>query len=1603
MKNLMFDVLKKSAMMVFILMVAYSAKAQTPKLVEKDFRFRVSQTYYGKGDSIYIFIYEGGKLGVKVGQQGKIFGVHSTEKPQRSQKELGYSTIVRIMGDTVLAKVKLYNPATADDRVIKGDYVNFVIKLPQSNFSSIFRDLTLLQITFTDNYKDRVHTLNQVLFKDSKKLEDSLLGACVKHVKEVYDLYKDDKGQGVLFNKLTEGRYKGKNCMDVMGKATNADIMSFLKFVRSYPGKYMGNTYKISETFATWIINNAPIGNDEVLDSVRAYATNKIKYEKYLGTYKKTIIKDDYLQTWAFDANALANEGKKLESDNLMKEVLKAGTFLKDTSGIGFYHFLTSQILHNNGQYVQAMVHIEKAIEQFKLSQNWEYLIRAKLKKTYIQVMLSDLNAAEITFKDLTRDCELYKEKFDAKTYADLIGKGYSYSGWILKRKGDLALAKEAYQKAANIYKPLNDLASKGEAAANIESVADIEVLQTNYIGAIAVYDSLIVAYRDMNQSDKVSFALNSKAYTMSKMGKYEENIKIHKEALAIQFKNADWSKAGYSLSQIGQSLWSLGKFNEAVASHRESIIYRKKGNNFEGMGYSYNKLGSLYIEIGDKLKAISALDSAKICYATAGLKDKLAELDGSIGDIYKGDKNIPKAVSHYLSAYESLKALGLKQEMAKQLNNIASVSYASDIPQARKYYLLAYDLYKAIGVKDDMLYALLNLGNLDTREGKFESAEKYFNQALAIGKEINGKREQAMLYQRLADASFTKLNLADALVKYEQALTIYKEINEKTEQSNVLLAMGSVNVALGKFTLAESGMQQALEISKAANNYGGKADALMSLSDLYQLKGQFPESKVMIDSCFKIYTQLNNTYQIANTHILVGNYYNRISDNINAIKSYSTADSLYILEKSPESRFTTLNNIGTIYFYQADYPQALKYFNQANAIIQSQTYVSDQKLLVLTNIGEVYYHQKNYPEAEKYLLLTSKLSTEKNAVRSRSNATLVLGKLFYDKKDYPNSITNLKNTYDYGNSTKENSHIIESSLYLGKVSMAQKKEDEAAKYLNTAISNSLRTGDSKNLWEALYNRGILFFNQNQLDSAAVYFKRAVKSVEESGKNIFGGAAAKKIFTSDEKKVNLYNTLISTLIKIGKTDEALDYTSRSNIEAIKEKMGQIEIKTSDVKKATALQQQVQLANNVSSVEQNLAKEKAKPIAEQNKEKILSLQKVQQVAQAQLLNFLDSMVKVYPDLQENFVKNVNPEELKGYKSRIPDTMAVLLYVVRENQLIIFTLTKESTKAKLIPISGVELSAAIKDFNTVLKQPFRDKNAAPLNLRGTKITNTLQSSLSVAETGNSLYQLLIAPILEDIAGKNQLCIINNGELSSFPFQAIGKKDEQGKYRYLVEDYSIFYTNRLAVFANTQPPKPAEVKNLSFVAYGNPDHSLPNAEKEVKEINKIMTSATVFVGDNATEDEAKAGLTTKKIVHFATHGILDYNDFSKTFLKFAKSSSNDGRLTIQEIKGLDIEDCDLVTLSACETAVSQNLTKGWYVSPANSFLVSGVKSVVASLWSVDDEATSLLMSSFYENMKTMPKADALRKAQETLSHNPKFVHPFYWGAFILYGEWK
>jgi CHAT domain-containing protein len=129
-------------------------------------------------------------------------------------------------------------------------------------------------------------------------------------------------------------------------------------------------------------------------------------------------------------------------------------------------------------------------------------------------------------------------------------------------------------------------------------------------------------------------------------------------------------------------------------------------------------------------------------------------------------------------------------------------------------------------------------------------------------------------------------------------------------------------------------------------------------------------------------------------------------------------------------------------------------------------------------------------------------------------------------------------------------------------------------------------------------------------------------------------------------------------------------------------------------------------------------------------------------------------------------------------------------------------------------------------------------------------------------------------------------------------------------------------------------------------------------------------------------------------------DSSDALNSHLKLAAGQ----RLSQQEIFEMDLGETTLVTLSACNTAMSQRHDVDFVASLAEAFWIAGSRSVVATLWSVDDESTSRLMSSFYEGLKNgKSKSEALRTAQLDVKSETRFEHPYFWGGVLLFGDWR
>jgi CHAT domain-containing protein len=148
-------------------------------------------------------------------------------------------------------------------------------------------------------------------------------------------------------------------------------------------------------------------------------------------------------------------------------------------------------------------------------------------------------------------------------------------------------------------------------------------------------------------------------------------------------------------------------------------------------------------------------------------------------------------------------------------------------------------------------------------------------------------------------------------------------------------------------------------------------------------------------------------------------------------------------------------------------------------------------------------------------------------------------------------------------------------------------------------------------------------------------------------------------------------------------------------------------------------------------------------------------------------------------------------------------------------------------------------------------------------------------------------------------------------------------------------------------------------------------------------------------------RATIGQSNIIHFASHAIFDVNNPMASFLMLAQDDANDGVLTANDIMGLRVN-AQLVTLSACDTGRGE-------VSPGRqeilglirAWMFAGAPTVVASLWKLDDRATSELMAEFYKNLKTLSRSEALQRAQ--IEMMKKYDNPYYWGAFVLYGDYR
>ncbi len=344
--------------------------------------------------------------------------------------------------------------------------------------------------------------------------------------------------------------------------------------------------------------------------------------------------------------------------------------------------------------------------------------------------------------------------------------------------------------------------------------------------------------------------------------------------------------------------------------------------------------------------------------------------------------------------------------------------------------------------------------------------------------------------------------------------------------------------------------------------------------------------------------------------------------------------------------------------------------------------------------------------------------------------------------------------------------------------------------------------------------------------------------------------------------------------------------------------------------------------------------------------------------------------------------VRTEPIQSYLS--PGTV-LLEYFIAHHRLIAFVVTATS-------VSAIRLPGEIAPIQQLLQRLWLNLGTVPRSAAAqvALLENNAQTLLA------DLYQRLIAPLADKLAGSSHLIIVPHGPLHYLPFHAL----YDGK-SYLLQRHEISYLPAGSFLRYCQET-PRTGRGL--VALG---HSLggrlPHATREARSIAALM-QGRAFVEDEATLVQLQEAAAKCHILHLAAHG-----DFRPDNPLFSGLALADGWLTTLDIFNLHLS-VSLVTLSACQTGRSVVSGGDELLGLMRAFLSAGAASLALSLWAVEDRSTARLMETFYAKMaEGDTKAAALRYAQlqfieghcgdgETAT---SCTHPYFWAPFFLVGD--
>ena len=760
--------------------------------------------------------------------------------------------------------------------------------------------------------------------------------------------------------------------------------------------------------------------------------------------------------------------------------------------------------------------------------------------------------------------------------------------------------------------------------------------------------------------------------------------------------------------------------------------------------------------------------------------------------------------------------------------------------------------------------------------------------------------------------------------------------------------------------------------------------------------------------------------------------------------------------EKTGDKEVLALMSQGIDYFQQENYPRAIAYFEQSLAKFRD---VRDRQheASALSIIGLSYFSLSDYPKAIQYLEQSLAIKRELKDRDSEASDLLQLGEAYFQQGDNRQAIAYFEQSLAKAQNTSDTDKDDEALIALGKVYLNQGDYGKAITYSQQVLAKVQKNNNSSSNEENLYIEsqalgllGASLLKSGQLSEAEKALMQALKAFESNRQNESVSDTQLEKVKSFEAGAAIFQSLQQVLIAQNKTEAALEASERGRARVFTELVAK---RLSPPQSLQSLGEQIGEENcqkytqfaqlyfqiiirRAQKLPPQQAQEAFKQIELEQQQWFQKCQEDQQATQQSLQQALQQALQQSQPLQQeqlqqllafsrqlNKLPTINPPTIQQVRQVAKEQKATLVeYSIiydksygkiqgKELKLLIWAVKPTGEVAlKEVDLQKVLNNKSLKDLVTSSREAIGVRGRSIIGVRPTQAA-LQETEAQAIQRLQKLHQLLIEPIAQFLPTdpNERVIFIPQNELFLVPFPAL--QDASGKY--LVEKHTILTAPAIQVLQLTRE-KRRSVSGSDVLVVGNPTMpsitpqtggtpqqlpSLPGAEKEALAIATLLNSKAL-IGNAATKQAIEQQMPKARIIHLATHGLLD--DF-KGFgvpgaIALAPSSNDNGLLTSSEILDMKLN-AELVVLSACDTGRG-TITGDGVIGLSRSLITAGVPSVIVSLWSVPDAPTASLMTEFYQNLKqSSDKAQALRNAMlTTMKQHPD---PKDWAAFTLIGE--